>query len=148
MTGLGHSRRQRQNVVLGGRRDGTIEGLRVEVIGDSGAYPGMGAALARNAATMSCGAYAIPSLHWRVRAVVTTTTPIVAYRGAGRPEAAAIIERVIDLFADAVGLDPVTVRRRNFVQPDQFPYVSPGGINYDSGEYEQGLDAVLAAAGY
>ena len=78
----------------------------------------------------------------------TNTTPISAYRGAGRPEATAAIERAVDLFAAEIGLDPAEVRRRNLVPPDAFPYTTPGGAVYDTGEYAAALDKVLAAAGY
>ena len=80
--------------------------------------------------------------------MVTNTAPVIAYRGAGRPEATAAIERAIDVFAAEVGTDPVDVRRRNLLSPDRFPLTTPAGARYDSGEYEKALDAVLAAAGY
>ena len=79
---------------------------------------------------------------------VTNTTTIGAYRGAGRPEATQLIERVIDVAADKLGMDPAEIRRRNFLQPDAFPLTTTTGANYDSGEYEKALDAVLAASGY
>src|SRR5699024_953060 len=82
------------------------------------------------------------------RAVVTNTTPTGAYRGAGRPEATAAVERAVDLFAAEIGADPAEVRRRNFIQPEQFPYTTAGGPVYDTGEYEQALDKVLAAVDY
>jgi aerobic carbon-monoxide dehydrogenase large subunit len=80
--------------------------------------------------------------------VVTNTTPIAAYRGAGRPEATAAVERAIDLFATEIGMDPAQVRRINLVPADKFPFQSPCGPVYDSGEYVAALDKVLAAAGY
>jgi carbon-monoxide dehydrogenase large subunit len=80
--------------------------------------------------------------------VVTNSTPIGAYRGAGRPEATAAIERAIDLFAAEIGMDPAEVRRLNVVPPGSFPYTSPTGASYDSGDYAVALDKVLAAAGY
>jgi carbon-monoxide dehydrogenase large subunit len=79
---------------------------------------------------------------------VTNTTPITAYRGAGRPEAAALMDRAVDRFAAEVGLDPVEVRRRNLLAADEFPWRSPTGLTYDSGDYHRALDAALAAAGY
>src|SRR5262249_47978090 len=78
----------------------------------------------------------------------TNTTPTGAYRGAGRPEATAAIERIVDRFANEIGIDPVELRRRNFLQPDVFPYTTPTRVTYDSGDYEGALDRVLAAAGY
>ncbi|HZT64532.1 MAG TPA: xanthine dehydrogenase family protein molybdopterin-binding subunit [Acidimicrobiales bacterium] len=148
MVGLGHSRVQVQHVELGGRRDGTLEVLRVRVLADAGAYPLAGPLLARNTGALSPGAYRIPSARWEATAVVTNTTPTTAYRGAGRPEAAAVIERAVDLFAAEVGMDPVEVRRRNFIRPDEFPYRSATGLTYDSGDYGRVLDAALTAADY
>ncbi|WP_233223266.1 oxidoreductase, partial [Amycolatopsis sp. CA-128772] len=84
----------------------------------------------------------------RSRAVVTNTTPVAAYRGAGRPEATAAVERAMDLFAAELGLDPADVRRVNFIRPEEFPYRTPTGAFYDTGEYAAALDKVLAAAGY
>src|SRR6202167_2701485 len=82
------------------------------------------------------------------RVVVTNATPIAAYRGAGRPEAAATIERAVDLFAAELGMDPAEVRRRNFIAPDKFPFQTKAGALYDTGLYEEALDKVLAAADY
>ncbi|MBO0746885.1 MAG: xanthine dehydrogenase family protein molybdopterin-binding subunit, partial [Acidimicrobiaceae bacterium] len=148
MVGLGHSRVQIQHVELGGKRDGTLEALRVRLVTDGGAYPLAGVGLGRNTGALASGAYRIPAVHWELTGVVTNTTPTVAYRGAGRPEAAAMIERAVDLFAAEVGLDPIEVRRRNFLQPSDFPYSSPTGPTYDSGDYERGLDLLLSEAGY
>jgi aerobic carbon-monoxide dehydrogenase large subunit len=148
MVGLGHSRAQRQHVEIGGGRDGTVHALRVHIDADAGAYPVVAPFLAGNTATMSPGAYRVPHLHWSIRAAVTNTTPIVAYRGAGRPEAAALIERAIDLFAAEIGRDPAEVRRRNLLRADDFPYESPTGVRHDSGDYLGALDRVLHAARY
>jgi carbon-monoxide dehydrogenase large subunit len=148
MIGLGHSRAQLQQVELGGRRDGTIEMLRVRLIADSGAYPISGHAMPRNTGSLSTGAYHIPRAHWAMDAVATTTTPIASYRGAGRPEAAAIVERAVDMFAADLGLDPVEVRRVNLIRPDEFPYTSATGLHYDTGDYEHVLGLALEAAGY
>ncbi|HMC71168.1 MAG TPA: molybdopterin cofactor-binding domain-containing protein, partial [Mycobacteriales bacterium] len=84
----------------------------------------------------------------RTKSVCTNTVSTVAYRGAGRPEATAAIERAIELFAAEIGMDPAEVRRKNFIPPDRFPLTTVGGANYDSGEYEKAMDAVLEAAGY
>jgi aerobic carbon-monoxide dehydrogenase large subunit len=148
MVGLGHSRVQIQHVELGGKRDGTLEALRVRLVAEAGAYPLAGTGLARNTGALASGAYRIPAVSWEFKAVVTNTTPTVAYRGAGRPEAASMIERAVDLFAAEAGLDPVEVRRRNFLQPSDFPYTAPTGPTYDSGDYERGLDLLLSKAGY
>jgi aerobic carbon-monoxide dehydrogenase large subunit len=97
---------------------------------------------------MAPGVYDIPKVEANYTAVVTNATPIAAYRGAGRPEAAATIERVVDWYAAEAGVDPVVVRKLNFIQPEQFPFVTKTGAPYDTGEYESALDKVLAAAGY
>ncbi|MGH9231189.1 MAG: xanthine dehydrogenase family protein molybdopterin-binding subunit [Acidimicrobiales bacterium] len=148
MVGLGHSRGQRQMVEIGGDRDGTIRALRVRIDGDAGSYPMVGPLLVANTAVMSGGAYRIPEIAWSTRAFVTNTTPIVAYRGAGRPEAAAVIERAIDLFAAELGHDPVDVRRNNLLGADDLPYDSQTGVRHDSGNYQAALDLALEAAGY
>jgi carbon-monoxide dehydrogenase large subunit len=148
MVGLGHSRAQIQHVELGGRRDGTIDALRVRLLADSGAYAVSGHLMPRNTGALSPGAYHIPRVHWEMDAVATTTTPIASYRGAGRPEAAALIERMVDLFAAEIGTDPVEVRRVNLIRADEFPYTSATGLQYDTGDYAHVLDLALAAAGY
>jgi carbon-monoxide dehydrogenase large subunit len=148
MVGLGHSRAQRQHVEIGGDGDGTIRALRVRIDGDAGSYPMVGPLLVANTAALSAGAYRIPEVQWSTRAIVTNTTPIVAYRGAGRPEAAAMIERAIDLFAAELGRDPVAVRRDNLLGAADFPYDGGTGMRYDSGDYLAALDAALEAVGY
>ena len=97
---------------------------------------------------MSSGVYAIPRIETSTVSVVTNTTPTTSLRGAGRPEAAQAIERAIDLFAAEAGLDPAEVRRTNFIAKDAFPYTTPTGATYDSGDYEGALDLVLRSAGY
>lgn len=148
MVGLGHSRAQVQYVELGGRRDGTLEAVRVRLLADAGAYPLVGPMLPRNTGALAGGVYRIPSVHWEMDAVVTTTTPTTAYRGAGRPEAAALIERAVDLFAGEIGMDPVEVRRRNLLAPGEFPHTTPTGLTYDSGDYRRGLDLALETVRY
>ncbi|QIZ36158.1 xanthine dehydrogenase family protein molybdopterin-binding subunit [Saccharopolyspora sp. ASAGF58] len=148
LVAMTHGRAQRQVVTIGGRRDGTVLAYRLEIVQDVGAYPRMGAFLPLLTRFMASGVYDIPKAESIARAVVTNTTPIGAYRGAGRPEATAAVERAIDLFAAETGVDPAEVRRRNLVRPEQFPYSTPGGMTYDTGEYLKGLDAVLDAADY
>jgi carbon-monoxide dehydrogenase large subunit len=144
-----HARGQVQYAKLGGTRDGRILAYKLHVVQDCGAYASsFGPLMPRMTGTMASGCYRIPTLHYSSQAVLTNTTPVGAFRGAGRPEAAAAIERMIDLFAAETGVDPVTVRKRNLLTPGDFPYDSPTGASYDSGAYEQGLDRVLAAAGY
>jgi aerobic carbon-monoxide dehydrogenase large subunit len=144
----GHGRGQRQSVTIGGRRDGSIVAYRLDVLADAGAYPRLGAVLPSLTVLMAAGAYAIPRVAGRGRSVVTNTAPVTAYRGAGRPEAAAAIERAVDLFAAEIGMDAAEVRKRNLIGPRSFPYRSPTGVEYDSGDYGQALEAVLTAADY
>lgn len=94
------------------------------------------------------GAYRIPALRSEVFTVYTNTAPTGPYRGAGRPEAAFIAERVVEEVARTLGLDPVEARRRNFIKPHEFPYTTPNGAVYDSGDYEKALDRALEIAGY
>jgi aerobic carbon-monoxide dehydrogenase large subunit len=148
MVGLGHSRAQVQHVELSGRRDGTFESLRVRLLADSGAYPLSAPLLAQNTGRLVPGVYRIPKVGWQMDAVVTSTTPITAYRGAGRPEAAALLERAVDVFASRVGLDPVVVRARNLLRAEDFPYRTPTDLVYDSGDYQRCLDLALEVAGY
>jgi carbon-monoxide dehydrogenase large subunit len=148
MLAMGHGRGQEQTVTIGGRRDGTILAYRLDTVADAGAYPAAGGWMVSPTVTMASGAYAIPQVSARGRSVVTTTAPTRAYRGAGRPEATAAIERAVDLFAAEIGMDPAEVRRRNLVPRDAFPYTTPTGAEYDSGDYRAALDAVLDAADY
>ena len=124
MVALGHGRAQLQEVELGGTRDGQVLAYRLTAVQDSGAYPLIGAALPGFTALMTSGVYAIPRVGFSSRSVVTNTTPIVAYRGAGRPEACAALERAMDLYAAEISQDPADVRRRNFIRPDQFTFTS------------------------
>ena len=148
MLTLGHGRGQVQYVELGGSRDGTLLALRVVVLQDCGAYPALGALLPMMTRMMASGTYDIAKVEFGAKSLVTTTCPTVAYRGAGRPEATAAIERTIDVFAAEIGMDPGALRRRNLVRADQFPFTSPTGTSYDSGNYGQALDLVLQTAGY
>jgi carbon-monoxide dehydrogenase large subunit len=151
MVSLTHGRAHIHRVRIGATRDGAIRGVSVDVLADVGAYP-IAAFLATGTAHMVSGCYAIPRIATRGRCVVTNTTPIGPYRGAGRPEAAATIERAIDLLADELGMDPVELRRRNFIPTDAFPYTPAGGEGgdyvYDTGDYELALDLALDLVGY
>jgi carbon-monoxide dehydrogenase large subunit len=97
-------------------------------------------------ALMHSGVYAIPAIHVGVKGVFTNTTPVDAYRGAGRPEAAYAVERLIDYAARRLGVPPQELRRRNFIKPEAMPYQTPLGLNYDSGEFARNMDQALAAA--
>ncbi len=145
---LGHSRAQFQTVTLGGTTAGRITHFRLDMLADAGAYPGVGALLPTFTGLMACGNYDIANVAWSATAVVTNTAPVQAFRGAGRPEATAAIERAVDLFAAEVGMDPAEVRRRNYLAPDAFPLTTPTGAAYDSGNYRASLEAALQAADY
>jgi len=148
MIAMQHGRAQVQDVELGAKADGTLVGIKVRVIADCGAYPGDAVLMPFLTGQMASGVYDIPRVDFAYRAVVTNTTPIGAYRGAGRPEATALIERAMDQLAARLDVDPAELRRRNFIAPGDFPHQTVAGARYDSGEYEQALDGVLAAAGY
>jgi carbon-monoxide dehydrogenase large subunit len=143
-----HGRGQQQTVTIGGRRDGTVLAYRLEILQDAGAYLRIGAALPFLTIMMAPGPYAIGKAEAVAKTVVTTTTPMGAYRGAGRPEATAAIERAIDLFAAEIGMDPADVRRANLLPPFSEPHQTAFGALYDTGDYATALDKVLAAAGY
>jgi aerobic carbon-monoxide dehydrogenase large subunit len=148
MVAMQHGRAQLQEVELGAKRDGTLVGLKVRIIADFGAYPGDAGPLPTLTGQMASGVYRIPRVDYAYKAVVTNTTPIGAYRGAGRPEATALIERAMDQLAATLDIDPAELRRRNFIPPDDFPHKTAAGACYDSGEYERALDRVLQSAGY
>ncbi len=148
MIAMQHGRAQVQDVELGARSDGTLVGVRVRVIADCGAYPGDAVIMPFLTGQMASGVYRIPRVDYAFRCAVTNTTPIGAYRGAGRPEATALIERAMNQLAVRLDIDPAELRRRNFIPPEDFPHKTQAGATYDSGEYEQALDRVLEAAGY
>ncbi|MFP5019547.1 xanthine dehydrogenase family protein molybdopterin-binding subunit [Pseudonocardia phyllosphaerae] len=148
MTGMVQGRAQRQTVTIGGTRDGRVTHYRLEVLQDAGAYPRLGAALPAFTRMMAPGTYDIANVESRASVVVTNTTSVAAYRGAGRPEATAAIERAMDLFAAEIGMDPAEVRTRNVVAPEKFPFTSKGGAEYDSGEYAKAIELALEKAGY
>ncbi len=148
MVGMTHGRGQVQTVTVGGDRTGKVTAYRLDVLQDAGAYARIGAMLPVLTLMMAPGVYDIDRLAVSYRSVVTNTTPVGAYRGAGRPEATAAIERAMDLFAAEIGMDPAEVRRRNLLPAFTEPITSKGGAAYDSGDYAMALDTVLAAAGY
>jgi carbon-monoxide dehydrogenase large subunit len=148
MVAMTHGRGQIQEVELGAKRDGTLVGLRARVLADVGAYPGIAMLLPMLTGQMSSGVYAIPAIDYEAHCVVTNTTPLGAYRGAGRPEAAAMVERAMDMLAAELEMDPAELRRRNLIAPDRFPYTTAGGATYDSGAYEKALDKLLEVSSY
>ncbi len=148
MLDLGHGRGQVQYAKMGGSREGRISAYHLRVVQDAGAYPEIGGVLPRMTQLMASGVYDIASVTFESQSVVTNTCPLAAYRGAGRPEAAAAIERTIDVFAAEIGKDPAEVRRMNFIAADSFPHKTAIGTSYDTGDYVGALDLALDAAGY
>jgi carbon-monoxide dehydrogenase large subunit len=149
LVSMPHGRAQVGYYELGLRRDGVITGLRARVVADAGAYAGFGGALALGPTyVMSQGAYDIPRIGYDAAVALTNTTPVGAFRGAGRPEATAYLERLMDLAADELGLDPVEIRRRNFLRPEQFPLTTVPGAPYDVGDYDLPLREALRLVGY
>src|SRR6266567_4498170 len=145
-----HGRDQVDYVEVAATKEGKITGLKVHGISDLGSYCQLFTDVIMIAFgfPVSCGAYDIPAIYLSADIVFTNKAPTDAYRGAGRPEAAYIAERAIDLVARELGKDPAEVRRLNFIKPDQFPYKSAAGAVYDTGNYEPALDKALAMADY
>jgi aerobic carbon-monoxide dehydrogenase large subunit len=148
LVAMTHGRAQWQTVTIGGKRDGTVLAYRLEITQDSGAHVRLGAMLPFLTILMTPGPYEIPKAEAVAKSVVTNTTPIGAYRGAGRPEASAALERAMDLFAAEIGADPAEVRRRNLLPPFTQPHRTKFGALYDTGDYAAALDKALASAGY
>jgi carbon-monoxide dehydrogenase large subunit len=148
MQTLPHSRGQVQYAEIGCRRDGTFTGLRVRLVGDAGAYPTVGAFLPGGTRRMSHGTYAFPAIQFDVAVALTNTTPMGAYRGAGRPEATALLERLVDHAALELGIDPIELRERNLLGDDVFPFATLTGNTYDSGAYRLPLRTAAEAVGY
>jgi carbon-monoxide dehydrogenase large subunit len=142
-------RGQVHDVEVGFDDDGRMLALRLAVTQDCGGWPDPAMGFIPALTTMmAAGCYRIPAVAAGFRVVATNTTPTASYRGAGRPEASYTIERVIDLVARETGVDPVEVRRRNFIPADAFPYPAPTGLYYDSGDYAAGLDLLLDRLDY
>jgi aerobic carbon-monoxide dehydrogenase large subunit len=144
-----HGRGQINEVEAAYTADGRVLGLRLRTIADLGAFAsGFSPMLPFFTARMLCGPYRIEAVAAEISGALTNKPPTAAYRGAGRPEATYIVERVMDRVARELGLDPVEVRRRNLLAPEVFPYSTPTGMTYDSGNYEAALDKALALADY
>src|ERR1700727_1888176 len=148
LLGMTHGRAQQHKITIGGMKDGTVLAYRIEILQDGRAYPPGGAFLPSLTILMTPGPYRIPRAESWSTSVVTNTTPVGAYRGAGRPEAAAAIDRAMDLFADAAGIDPAEVRRKNLLPKFTEPHTTAFGAVYDSGDYVTALEKALDAAGY
>jgi aerobic carbon-monoxide dehydrogenase large subunit len=148
-----HGRDHVTYLEVGADRDGTIKALKAKTFANLGGVlstiaPGIPTTLYGR---MLSGAYRFPNIHCQVLGVYTNTGMVDAYRGAGRPEATYVVERAVDLVASELGLDPVEVRRRNFIPPDAFPYDPVGilnGLKYDTGDYEKTLDRALEIVDY
>ncbi len=139
-----HGRDQIQYAELSARRDGTVTGLKVKILANMGAYLGIitpGTPLL--GALMYNGIYKFPAYHFECQGVYTTTTVVDAYRGAGRPEATYLIERMMDELADELHMDPLDLRRRNWIGHEEFPYTTVAGFTYDSGDYEAATNKAL-----
>jgi carbon-monoxide dehydrogenase large subunit len=121
--------------------------MRVELLADMGAYP-IAAYLPTTTQEMAAGVYTFPAVACRGRSVVTNATPVAPYRGAGRPEATALVERAMDLLASELAMDPAELRRRNLIPPDAFPFTTASGSTYDTGDYGATLDEAMRVAGY
>ena len=145
-----HGRDLVEEVEVAAKRDGTVLGVRIRTVANMGAYlqafaPGIPTILH---AYIIPGAYRIPAFDCEIRGAYTNTTPVDAYRGAGRPEATFAIERAMDRLADEIGMDPAALRRKNFIPPDAFPFATISGITYDSGDYAPALDRALEMSDY
>jgi len=145
-----HGRDQVDYIEVAATKDGKVTGFKVHGISDMGAYSQLFTDVIMIAFgfPVSCGSYDIKNVQISADIVFTNKAPTDAYRGAGRPEATYAVERAIDLVAHELGMDPAEVRRRNFIQPEQFPYKSAAGAVYDTGNYEVALDKALEMADY
>jgi carbon-monoxide dehydrogenase large subunit len=144
-----HGRAQVGTVEVGCKNDGTLTGLRYNVVADLGAYHQLlTPAIPTLTGLMLSGAYRIPAIQMNVTGVFTNKMATDAYRGAGRPEATYVVERVMDIVAAELKMDPVEVRRKNFPRANEFPFHTATGLDYDSGDYEAALDKALDLSGY
>lgn len=148
LVNMTHGRGQVQDVDVGIRSDGRLVGLHVRSWADTGAYPSRGGFIPMVTRFMSAGVYRWEHHDFSAVTTVTNTTPTGPYRGAGRPEAAALVERAVDVAAGRLGLDPVQVRRINFPSPSEFPFRTATGAVYDTGDYAAALDRALEISSY
>ncbi|MFQ6028732.1 MAG: xanthine dehydrogenase family protein molybdopterin-binding subunit [Dehalococcoidia bacterium] len=144
-----HGRGHVVDLEAAAKRDGTLLGIRVNIVADLGAYFLLSTPTVPNLTSHRLtGPYRTPNMSVAVQGVVTNKPPTGAYRGAGGPEAAFCMERSMDLLAQDLGMDPAEIRRKNLIAPDSFPYETPTGITYDSGNYAPALDRVLEVSDY
>jgi carbon-monoxide dehydrogenase large subunit len=151
LTSACHAREQRMDVELAADAEGVVHGLRARVLSDTGAYhifPLTGALEPLGSASILPGPYRVEAYEYEAVAVATNKPPLGAYRGVGMTMGAFTMERLLDLLAERVGLDPAEIRRRNFIPRDGYPFTSASGMTYDSGDYPKALERALALAGY
>ncbi|HEY1419497.1 MAG TPA: xanthine dehydrogenase family protein molybdopterin-binding subunit [Candidatus Dormibacteraeota bacterium] len=147
LVAMSHGRGQVQHVSLGAMRDGKLVGLEADVVADAGAYPTLAIGQPMFTGPLSTGVYVIPRMRFHAVVAATNTAVMAAYRGAGRPEATSLIERAMDMLAVELRMDPAELRRRNMI-PGPFPYTTPAGFTYDSGDYARALELALEASDY
>ena len=148
LVNMTHGRDHVHDVELGLTADGLFRWLRVRATANVGAYPGVGGIIPFFTMSMASGPYRIPAVDYEAVAVITNTTPVAAFRGAGRPEATITLERIVDMAAVKIGMDPAELRRRNLLAPEDFPLTTATGATMDSGEYVRALELALDKAGY
>src|SRR5438874_10149894 len=141
-------RGQYYDVEVAAKKDGTLLGMRMTQFLDVGAYAGTFSAFQACACLMAGGAYKWKGISARTVGVLTNRVPTDPYRGAGRPEATHLVERMVDLVALELKMDPVEIRRKNFIQPQEFPFTQNFGLVVDSGDYDKALDRALELVGY
>jgi carbon-monoxide dehydrogenase large subunit len=145
-----HGRDHVTHVELALDKDAKFTALKVSTVANMGAYLSTFATSVPTYlyGTLLAGTYTTPAIYFETKAVFTNTVPVDAYRGAGRPEATFVVERIVDLAADELGMDPAELRRHNFIPANAFPYQTPVALQYDSGDYQTTLEMALRAAGY
>ena len=146
MVATTHGRAQVTDLEAAVEADGTITAVRMHVMADIGAYP-VFTFIPDLTLMMGVGVYKFTNVDLKSTCVFTNSTPVAAYRGAGRPEAAYYLERLVDVVALELGKKPEEIRRKNFIPPSAFPYATPTGQRYDSGEYDRALTKALEIAG-
>ena len=148
LLGMSHGRGQEQTIEIGATNDGRIVGIHMHIDQEAGAYADIGSGLPGMTFLMASGVYRIPKIAYTSQSWLSNTTPVGAFRGAGRPEAAYAIERTLDVLARRLGIDPAELRRRNFIPADAFPATTAVGTVYDCGNYVESLERTLTAADY
>jgi aerobic carbon-monoxide dehydrogenase large subunit len=136
------------DVTLEATHDGKVTSVQVDAVTDVGAYPGVGIGMVMTARGLATGCYDVPHARYDIRCVATNTAPTGAFRGAGRPEGIHMIERSMDVLAAELGIDPVELRRRNFIAPDRFPFTTIMGERFDSADFDKALSEALRLVGY